>query len=218
MNDNRITSILDLLEESYPNAHIMLTYNTPWQLLVAVILSAQCTDIMVNKVTKSLFITYPTIEDVARAKQEVFEEAIKPTGFYRNKAKHCIGAAQLIIKRWGGKIPKTLSELITIPGVARKTANVVQSNIYHIYEGIAVDTHVLRLSKRLHLVSQNAYDNPIKTENELMALLPHSTWGKITYRLIDHGRAVCTAKNPQCGSCILRNLCPSAFLVSKKQT
>lgn len=209
---NRIAVVLQLLKTTYPQAHIMLQYKTPWELLVAVILSAQCTDIMVNKVTPVLFANYPTIEDVARANQEKLEQDVTSTGFYRNKAKHIIAAAQLILKKFKGTVPNTMEELILIPGVARKTANVVLCNAYQINEGIAVDTHVLRLSERLKMVSPHAYTNPVKTEQELMNSIPKSEWGNVTYRLIDHGRAVCKARNPKCEICVLSKVCPSTFL------
>ncbi|MFH0750188.1 MAG: endonuclease III [Candidatus Gottesmanbacteria bacterium] len=213
MNDQqkRITVVLQLLKKTYPHAHIMLNYKTPWELLVAVILSAQCTDIMVNKVTASLFMKYKTIEDVAHANQSIFEQDIKSIGFYRNKAKHIIAAANMILQTWKRAVPKTMEELITIPGVGRKTANVVLCNAYQTNAGIAVDTHVLRLSERLRLVSPVAYTNPIKTERELMNSISKSEWRNITYHLIDHGRAVCRAQKPKCDLCVLSKVCPSCF-------
>ncbi len=216
-DQKRIAIIVKLLQYSYPNAHMMLTYKTPWELLVAVMLSAQCTDVMVNKVTPILFSLYPTMKNIATADPTKLEQTIKSTGFYRNKAKHMIGAAKLLIQRFHGEIPHTMEELVTIPGVARKTANVVLVNAFHKNEGVAVDTHVLRLSQRLHLVPPTAYGNPIKTEQELMKQIPKSEWGNITYRLIDHGRAVCTGQKPKCDLCILANVCPSVFLFQREK-
>ena len=208
----KIQQVLDILKKIYPNACIMLSYTNPWELLVAVILSAQCTDIRVNIVTKTLFAKYKTLTDYVEANIKEFEQDIRSTGFYHNKAKHIIGAAKLIQKKFHGKVPRTMKDLVTLPGVARKTANVVLWSAYHINEGIAVDTHVIRLSERLQLVSKKAYGNPVKIEQELMRIVPPSEWGNITYRLIDHGRAVCTAKKPRCGMCPLQKICPSAQL------
>lgn len=179
---------------------------------MAVILSAQCTDVRVNIVTKALFAKYKTLTDYASADIKEFEQDIKSTGFYHNKAKHIIASAKRIQEKFHGKVPRTMEEMITLPGVARKTANVVLCNAYHKNEGIAVDTHVLRLCERLLLVSPNAFKNPIKTEQELMRIIPKSEWGNITYQLIDHGRAICTAKIPRCGICPLQKICPSVQL------
>lgn len=219
MNDEkaRITRIKTLLTTAYPNAHIMLTYTTPWELLVAVMLSAQCTDSMVNKVTPTLFRIFPTMQDIANADPKKLELTIRPTGFYRNKAGHIIATAKLLVEKFNGTVPDTMEALITLPGVARKTANVVLYNAFHKQVGIAVDTHVLRLSERLHLVSKNAYGNPTKTEQELMNRLNTEEWGTITYKLIDHGRAICQAKRPLCHRCVLAEVCPSAFLFDSKK-
>jgi len=182
-------------------------------LLVAVILSAQCTDIRVNIVTKTLFSKYKTLTDYASSNIKEFEQDIRSTGFYHTKAKHIITAAKLIQEKFHGEVPQAMEELLTLPGVARKTANVVLYNAFHKNEGIAVDTHVMRLSERLQLVSKKAYRNPIKIELELMKIIPVSEWGNITFRLIDHGRAICQAKKPNCQMCPLQKLCPSAYLV-----
>lgn len=206
----RIQEILRILRHTYPDAHIILSYRTSWELLVAVILSAQCTDVMVNKVTLRLFKKYPTLDSYADANSAEFEQDIKPTGFYRNKAKHIIAAAKKIRSTFGRSVPNTMEDLLTLPGVARKTANIVLFNAFQKSEGIAVDTHVLRLSKRLQLVSQDAYDNPVKTEEELSMCVPKNEWGEITFWLIDHGRSVCMAKNPLCATCVLCTVCPSA--------
>lgn len=233
MNDEnkRISSILALLQNAYPNAHIMLTYTSPWELLVSVILSAQCTDIMVNKVTPPLFARYPTMKDVARARQGDVEQVIRPTGFYRNKTKHIIAAASTIQKSFHGQVPKTMGELLTITGVARKTANVVLANAYNSTPGIAVDTHVIRVSQRLRLVplekiggkkrvfvERNGTQtvdfikdaDPIKIERQLMEIIPKKDWKVFAYQVIDHGRTICKAVRPDCKNCVLSSLCPVA--------
>ncbi|MDO9558028.1 MAG: endonuclease III [Coriobacteriia bacterium] len=206
----RIEEIDRRLKESYPRAHIVLVYETDFQLLVAVILSAQTTDITVNKVTGALFKKYPTPEAIAGADLEEFERDIKPTGFYHNKARNVMGAAWMIVAEFGGRVPDTMEDLIKLPGVARKTANIVLYNAYGISDGIAVDTHVKRLSQRLGFSANN---DPEKIERDLMKLFPREEWGTLTYRLIDHGRAICDAKRPICGACALAELCPSAFKV-----
>lgn len=223
--------IFKILHQAYPDAHIVLDYQNPWELLVAVILSAQCTDIMVNKVTAKLFVKYKRLDDYIKADLKEFETDIRSTGFYHNKAKNILAAAKLIKTKFKGKVPETMSEILTIPGVARKTANVVLGNAYGIVEGIAVDTHVHRLSQRLRLVDikkiggkkemtftkngRSVLDykkdaDPVKIERELMKNVPESDWFKLTYRLIDHGRAVCKAQNPDCKNCILNKFCPAS--------
>lgn len=208
--NKNIVRIRLILKKEYPQAHIALHYGSTWELLVAVILSAQCTDVRVNIVTKSLFQKYKTIESYSAANRKEFEKDIHSTGFYKNKAKHIIEAATMIIHTFGGVIPDTMEQLTTLPGVARKTANVILYNAFHKNEGIAVDTHVLRLSKRLHLVPPADWDNPVKTERSLQQIVPQREWGEITYQLIDHGRSVCQAKKPLCATCVLRTYCPSA--------
>jgi len=200
--------IIRRLELEYPDARIALNYSNPLELLVATILSAQCTDEMVNKVTSSLFPKYPTTDDYANANLERFEQEIRATGFYRNKAKNIIDAAKVIIANFGGSVPQTMAELMTLPGVARKTANIVLYNAYGVIEGIAVDTHVKRVSRRLGL-TQNT--DPDKIEKDLMNKVPKAKWGKFPYLLIEHGRAVCTARKPKYEICILNDICPSAF-------
>jgi endonuclease-3 len=213
---SRAGEVIARLKSEYPDARIVLTYHSDWELLVAVVLSAQCTDKMVNQVTPALFSKYPTIEDYAAADPIEFEVDVHSTGFFRNKTKHIIAAAQKILAEFGGEVPATIAELLTVPGVARKTANVVLGNAHpEAYAvdpdaGIAVDTHVHRLSRRLGLA---ASDDPVKIERELMALVPRSDWFSLTYLLIDHGRAVCDAKRPRCGECVVQELCPSAFAV-----
>ncbi|MEN6430875.1 MAG: endonuclease III [Coriobacteriales bacterium] len=206
----RAAEILRRLEEAYPHAHIMLTYNTPFQLLIAVMLSAQTTDVSVNKVTPELFSRYPTPEALAQADLADVERIIRPTGFFHNKAKNIRAAAQMIVSEFGGQVPSTMEDLTRLPGVARKTANIVLSNAFGVVDGIAVDTHVFRLAHRLGLSSEK---DPNKVERDLMALFPREKWGTLTYKLIDHGRAVCEAKRPACGVCVLSDICPSAFTV-----
>lgn len=201
-------AVLSLLQKQYPKAHIALHYTNNWELLTAVMLSAQCTDIMVNKVTEKLFKKYKSMKDYANGEIKELEQNIKSTGFYHNKAKNLKAAALLILKKWKGEIPKTMKEMLEIPGVARKTANVVLGNAYNVVEGIAVDTHVRRLSQRLGFTKNN---DPEKIEQDLMALFDKKDWFSLTYMLIDHGRAVCNAKKPKCDMCFLNKLCPSAF-------
>lgn len=205
----RITGILSRLSRAYPKATIALQYSNSWELLVAVVLSAQCTDVMVNKVTKKLFAKYKTLDDYLRADPAVFERDIKSTGFYHTKAKHVLAAAKIVKETFSGGVPDTMEELITVPGVGRKTANIILSNAYHKVVGIAVDTHVLRLSQRLRLVDFQKNPDPVKTEQQLMTNVPKDQWGSLTYQLIDHGRAICKAQNPQCAQCLLKDLCPS---------
>jgi endonuclease-3 len=204
----KAAEVISRLESEYPDAKIALNYTNPLELLVATILSAQCTDEMVNKVTSSLFTRYRTAKDYASANPERLEQEIEPTGFYRNKARHIIEAAKIIVADYDGSVPKTMAELITLPGVARKTANIVLYNAFGIVAGIAVDTHVKRLSRRLGL-SQNS--DPAKIEKDLMKQIPKTKWGSFPYLLIEHGRAVCMAKKPGCEVCLLSDICPSAF-------
>lgn len=205
-----VLKIIELLEKEYPGVNTALNYSNPLEILVATILSAQCTDKQVNIVTKSLFKKYLTAEDYANADISELEQDIRSTGFYRNKAKNIKNTARLLVEKYGSKVPNTMQELIELPGVARKTANIVLSNAYGIIAGIAVDTHVRRLSQRLEL-TQNT--NPDKIEADLMQIVPKSQWKQITNLLIFHGRNVCPARKPKCGICTLNNLCPSAFKV-----
>jgi endonuclease-3 len=206
----RAEKIDALLKGSYREASIALRYHSDFQLLVAVILSAQTTDVGVNKVTPVLFERFPTAEALAGADPSEVEAIVKPTGFFRNKTKNIIGAAQKIVAERAGRVPDTMEELIALPGVARKTANIVLYNAFGKTEGVAVDTHVFRLSHRLGFTEQ---DDPNKVERDLMSLFPREEWGPLTYRLIEHGRAVCMAQRPICGQCVLAGLCPSAFTV-----
>ena len=211
-----INKILTLLKKEYPQAEVALSFTNPLEILVSTILSAQCTDIRVNLVTKSLFKKYKIVEDYAKANIKTFEQEIRSTGFYHNKAKNIIAAAQRILKDFNGEVPNTMEKLVQLPGVARKTANIVLLNGFGKVEGIAVDTHVRRLSQRLGL-SKN--DDPNKIEQDLMRLLDKKEWGDFSYLLIEHGRRICIAKNPKCLECILQNLCPSKkiFIQNKCQ-
>jgi endonuclease III len=200
----RVTSILETLDEMYPNVTCALTHGTPWELLVATILSAQCTDVRVNLVTPGLFAKYPTPRDFAAARQEVLANDIRSTGFFNNKAKSVIGAAKKIVNEFGGKVPQTLEELITVPGAARKTANVVLGTAYNIASGIVVDTHVQRVSRRLDLARQT---DPVKIEQELIKIIPRDRWILFSHQIIHHGRALCIARKPKCADCKLNPVC-----------
>jgi endonuclease III len=210
----RAAEIVARLEREYPDAGIVLNFGSNWELLVAVELSAQCTDKKVNEVTAKLFQKYRTIEDYAGADLAELEDDVRPTGFFRNKAKHIMGAAQKVLSDFGGQVPASMAELLTLPGVARKTANIVLGNAYpEAYasdpdSGIAVDTHVNRLSQRLGLAESSDSE---KIERELMAIVPRDDWFRLTYLVIEHGRAVCMAQRPRCGECLLNDICPSAF-------
>ncbi len=201
----RANEILIRLKRLYPDAVCSLNYETPVQLLVAVILSAQCTDERVNMVTPELFRRFPTAHDLANADLEELMELIKSTGFYRNKAKHIQGACRMIVEKFGGQVPQLMEDLLQLPGVARKTANVVLAHAFGINAGVTVDTHVKRLSRRLGLTK---HDDPLKIERDLMNLLPQPDWENWSIRLIYHGRAVCTARKPLCEQCALADLCP----------
>ena len=204
--DKRTAQIIDLLKKKYPGAKTALNFKTSLDILVATILSAQCTDKRVNMVTESLFKKYKTAQDYAKANPAKFEQEIRSTGFYKNKTKSIIAAAKAIVEKYNGKVPDTMEELITLSGVARKTATVVLFNAFHKIEGITVDTHVIRLSQRLGL-SKNT--DAVKIEQDLMKIIPKSLWGKFAYWLIDHGRNICIAKKPLCPRCRLKKLCPS---------
>ena len=206
----RVKEITRLLKEEYPQATIALKFSNPWELLVATILSAQCTDKKVNEVTEYLFKKYRSVEDYAYAPIEEFEKDIKPTGFYHNKAKNILAAANMLIEEFGGQVPRTMEDILKLPGVARKTANIVLGNAYAKVEGMAVDTHVFRLSHRLGFSKEKQAE---KVEQDLMRLIPKEDWFSFTYVLIDHGRAICTAKNARCDICVVNELCPSAFQV-----
>ena len=203
----RSLDIYNLLTELYPDATCSLNYETPVQLLVATILSAQCTDERVNKVTPALFARFRDAASIAGCDRDELETLIRSTGFYRNKAKNIQGACQMIITDFDGKVPSKMEQLLKLPGVARKTANVVSAHAFGNIQGVTVDTHVKRLSNRWKLTTS---DNPIQIEKDLMALLPQSEWENYSIRTIFHGRAVCKARKPQCEVCQLVHLCPSA--------
>ncbi len=202
---SRTAKIIAGLKQTYPNAHCELNFSTPLELLIATILSAQCTDVRVNIVTESLFKKYRTPEDYARAPIAELENAIKSTGFFRNKAKSIQNCCRALADKHGGKVPKTMEELIELGGVGRKTANVVLGNAYNINVGVVVDTHVTRLSFRLGLSAQTTAE---KIEQELMTLVPQADWTLFSHLLIWHGRRRCTARNPDCPHCEIAHLCP----------
>lgn len=206
----RIGDILRRLHETYPDAACELTHRSAFELLVATILSAQCTDARVNLVTPVLFARFPTPDALAAADRSEVEEIIKSTGFYRNKAKSIQEASQRIVSVYGGVVPRTMDELLTLPGIARKTANVVLGVAYRIADGVVVDTHVKRVAGRLGLTTQS---DPEKIEKDLMALAPQAEWIDLSHLLIFHGRRCCDARKPNCAACSINALCPSALLV-----
>ncbi len=203
----RAREIYDRLVAHYPDAHCALDFKSPFQLLVATILSAQCTDKRVNMVTPALFKRYRTPAALSVAKPEELEEIIKSTGFFRNKTKSLLGMSNAVADRHEGKVPDTMDELVKLPGVGRKTANVVLGNAYGKNEGVVVDTHVGRVSKRLGLTRQT---DPVKVEQDLMKLFPNDSWTMLSHLLIEHGRRICEARRPKCESCFLSDICPSS--------
>ena len=202
--NSRAAKINSILEKTYTRAKMILRFKNNFELLVSVILSAQCTDVQVNKVTEKLFKKYHTVKDYATADKKEFEQDIRSTGFYRNKTKNILAAAKMILSDFNGKVPNTMEYLLKIPGVARKTANIVLGNAFGIVEGIAVDTHMRRVNFRLGLTEQT---DPEKIEQDLMALLPKEKWFHYTYLIIEHGRQICDAKKPLCPQCLLNSLC-----------
>ena len=225
------SEIIHLLEKEYPDAKIALDYKTPWQLLVAVVLSAQCTDVLVNEVTPALFQKYPTVRDVAHANPTEFAHDIARIGFYHAKAKNIVATAKMIETLYKGSVPNTMEALLTLPGIGRKSANVILGNAFGTVVGIAVDTHVLRISQRLRLVNLESIGgkdkrtfvkngttivdfkkdaDPNKIEQELMRVIPKSDWFRVTYLIQFHGRAVCKALRPDCARCVIRHLCPAS--------
>jgi endonuclease III len=200
----RVRAILGKLDEAYPNATCELNHKNAFELLVATILSAQCTDVRVNQVTATLFTKYPTPKDFAYANPGELEQEIRPTGFFRNKTKSIIGASRKIVDDFGGEVPRTMEELLTLPGVARKTANVVLGTAFGIASGVVVDTHVIRLSERLDLTRNT---DPKKIEPDLMRVIPQDKWIKFSHQLIWHGRRVCVARKPRCVQCNLERIC-----------
>ena len=203
----RVKTILDGLDRMYPNVACALHHENPWQLLVATILSAQCTDKRVNEVTPGLFRKYPTIQDFANASQAEMAGDIRSTGFFNNKAKSVIGAARKVLGDFHGEVPRTMDELLTVPGAARKTANVVLGTCFGIASGVVVDTHVQRLSARLDLTKET---NPVKIERDLTKIIPKERWILFSHQLIHHGRALCVARNPKCAECKLSPICYAA--------
>jgi len=201
-----LSFIISRLIKKYRNPKIALHYKNPVQLLVSTILSAQCTDKMVNKVTKELFKKYKSVEDYANAELSELEKDIKKTGFFRNKSKNIKNACKMLIEEFDGQVPSTMKEMLLLPGVARKTANVVLTSAYGVIEGIVVDTHVKRLSQRLGLTKN---DNPEKIEKDLMNIVPKNKWAQFSFLLISHGRKICQARKPVCSKCVLNDLCPS---------
>lgn len=206
----KVSEILRVLEKAYPRSRTSLQHKNPLQILIATILSAQCTDAKVNEITPSLFKKYPTVKDFAEADREELEHEIHSTGFYRNKTKSILGAANKIVKDFNGYVPDSMKDLLTLPGVARKTANIVLSSGYGKSEGIAVDTHVKRISGRLGFSSEKY---PDKIEQDLLAIIPKKNWLGFNYILVNHGRMICQARNPRCAECPVRHLCPSSRLV-----
>ena len=204
---DRIAALLDALRKTYPNVVCALNHTSAWELTVATILSAQCTDARVNLVTPTLFREYPNPKAMAAASLPELEEMIRTTGFYHNKAKSIQGAARTVVEQFGNKVPQTMEEMLQLPGVARKTANVVLGSWYEIAVGVVVDTHVLRLSRRLEL-TQN--DEPVKVEQDLMKIIPQDRWIAFSHELIHHGRQICIARNPRCADCTLEKICNSA--------
>jgi endonuclease III len=202
----RIAKIIAGLQKAYPGATCALVHRNAWELLVATILSAQCTDARVNMVTPELFRRFPTPAAMTKASQPELEDLIRTTGFFRNKAKSIFGAAKGVVERFGGKVPKTMAELLTLPGVARKTGNVVLGVAYQIAEGIVVDTHVLRLTRRLELTLNT---EPKKVEQDLVKIIPKDHWIEFSHELILHGRAICIARKPRCVDCIIEKECDS---------
>jgi endonuclease-3 len=199
--------VIRILSETYPDAKVALHFSNPLECLVATILSAQCTDEKVNEVTSTLFRKYRTAEDYLRVPEDELRADIKPTGFFNQKAASIRAACQRIVEAYGGEVPGTMEDLLTLRGVARKTANIVLGNSFGIVEGIAVDTHVKRLANRIGF---SAESDPNKIEQDLMRLIPRERWFPFTYVLIDHGRAICTAKRPKCPECPIEPLCPAS--------
>lgn len=200
----RLRQILGILDELYPNVTCALSHSNVWELLVATILSAQCTDERVNKVTPGLFAKYPTIQDFAAVRPEVLAVDIYSTGFFNNKAKSIVGAAQTILRDFGGEIPRDLESLLTVPGAARKTANVVLGSGFGIASGVVVDTHVGRIALRLDLTRE---EHPVKVERDLIAALPRERWILFSHQMIHFGRQICAARRPKCGECAMASIC-----------
>jgi endonuclease-3 len=202
----RVAAILDVLAKTYPGVVCALHHRSAWELVVATILSAQCTDVRVNLVTPALFKAFPTPRAMAAASLPELEELIRTTGFFRNKAKSIQGAARTVVEEFSGKVPQTMDELLRLPGVARKTANVVLGSWFNIADGVVVDTHVMRLTRRLELTREAA---PEKVERDMMKIIPRDRWIAFSHELIHHGRQICIARKPRCADCTLEKLCNS---------
>src|SRR5258708_32070938 len=203
----RVSKILERLDQRYPDVTCSLKHQSAWRLSVATILSAQCTDVTVNKVTPTLFKKYPTPQDLAAIEPEQLEPDIRPTGFFRNKAKSVVGAAKAVMENFNGQVPAEMDQLLTLPGVARKTANVVLGTWFRKAVGVVVDTHVHRISRRLELTRN---EDPKKIEQDLMKVIPQEKWIDFAHQIIHHGRALCIARKPRCADCNLENLCHAA--------
>lgn len=208
LRKERVSRITEILTKTHPEAKVALKFSNPIEMLISTILSAQCTDERVNLVTSDLFRKYRTPKEYANSDLKELESAIRSTGFYRSKAKNIRNACRMIVDKFHSQVPKTMEELTSLPGVGRKTANIVLSNAYGIVEGIAVYTYVARVSKRLGLAKS---DDPKKIERDLMRIIPRELWFSFTYRIIEHGRKICTARKPLCPECPLNKICPSAF-------
>ena len=207
LQTERVAAILDALRRTYPGVVCALNHRSAWELTVATILSAQCTDVRVNLVTPALFKAYPTPKDMAAASLPELEELIRTTGFFRNKAKSIQGAAEAVVNEFGNQVPQTMEEMLRLPGVARKTANVVLGSWYEIAVGVVVDTHVHRLSRRLELTAE---EDPVKVEQDLMKIIPQDRWIAFSHELIHHGRQICVARTPRCADCTLERVCNAA--------
>ncbi|MEE8317784.1 MAG: endonuclease III [Candidatus Omnitrophota bacterium] len=207
----RIIEIIRILRKAYPKSSTVLYYKTPLQILIATILSAQCTDKRVNKITPGLFKKYKNVYDFSNVRPSTLEQEIRPTGFYKNKARNIIASAKKIVRDFNGNVPATMQELVSLPGVARKTANIVLSSGFRKVEGIAVDTHVKRVSGRLGLTKET---NPEKIEEDLMRIVPKKAWLDFNYILVDHGREICNARRPLCKKCAISELCPSRAVLT----
>jgi endonuclease-3 len=199
--------IIKILSKEYPKTKCALSFSYPYELLFAVILSAQCTDERVNKITEDLFKKYKTLKDYANADMSELENIVRPAGFFRNKAKNIKGSAKILLENYGGKVPQTMEDMLTLPGVARKTANVVLGNAFGKNFGIAVDTHVIRIAKLLKLTRNQ---DPVKIEEDLMKIVPNKRWTEFSHLIQTLGRRICKARNPNCRECLLKNICPSA--------
>ena len=202
----RVAAILETLAKTYPGVVCALDHRSAWELTVATILSAQCTDVRVNLVTPALFAAYPTPKDMAAASLPELEAMIRTTGFFRNKAKSIKGAAEAVVNEFGGEVPQTMEEILRLPGVARKTANVVLGSWYEVAVGVVVDTHVLRLSRRLELTME---EDPVRVEQDLMKVIPQERWIAFSHEMIHHGRQICVARTPRCADCTLERICNS---------